>query len=61
MDLRELGLKGMAREFDEAVINGIQRKRTAMEIMSDLLRADGAHRHPVSTRYRSLLSRPIKD
>ena len=47
-----LGLKGMAGAFDEAVTNGIQRKRTAMEILTDLLRAEAAHRHAASIRYR---------
>ena len=32
-----LGLKGMAGAFDEAVTTGIQRKRTAMEILTCLL------------------------
>ncbi len=30
---------GMAGAFDEAVTTGMQRKRTAMEILADLLRA----------------------
>lgn len=47
-----LGLKGMAGAFDEAVTSGIQRKRTAMEILTDLLRAEVAHRHAASIRYR---------
>ncbi|WP_301337962.1 hypothetical protein [Sphingomonas sp. AP4-R1] len=34
-----LGLKGMASAFDEAVTTGLQRKRTTMEILTDLLRA----------------------
>ena len=47
-----LGLRGMAGAFDEAVTSGIQRKRTAMEILTDLLRAEAAHRHAASIRYR---------
>src|SRR5438094_7616074 len=47
-----LGLKGMAGAFDEAVTTGVQRKRTAIEIMADLLRAEAAHRHAASIRYR---------
>ena len=47
-----LGLKGMASAFDEAVTTGVQRKRTAMEILADLLRAEAAHRHAASIRYR---------
>ena len=48
----DLGLKGMAGAFDEAVTSGIQRKRTAMDILTDLLRAEAAHRHAASIRYR---------
>ena len=47
-----LGLKGMAGAFDEAVTTGVQRKRTVMEILTDLLRAEAAHRHAASVRYR---------
>ena len=47
-----LGLKGMAGAFDEAVTTGLQRNRTAMEILTDLLRAEAAHRHAASIRYR---------
>jgi len=36
--MRDLGLKGMAGAFDEAVTTGMQRKRTAIEILTDLLR-----------------------
>ena len=50
--MRGLGLKGMAGAFDEAVTIGIQRNRTAMEILTDLLRAEAAHRHAASIRYR---------
>lgn len=48
----QLGLKGMAGAFDEAVTTGVQRKRTAMEILTDLLQAEAAHRHAASIRYR---------
>jgi len=50
--MRGLGLKGMAGAFDEAVTAGVQRQRSAMEILTDLLRAEGAHRHAASIRYR---------
>ena len=50
--MRGLDLKGMAGAFDEAVTNGIQRNRTAMEILTDLLRAEATHRHAASIRYR---------
>ena len=42
--LGQLGLKGMAGAFDDAVTTGLQRNRTAMEMLSDLLRAETAHR-----------------
>ena len=48
--LGELGLKGMAAAFDDAVTTGLQRNRPAMEILSDLLRGDGASScgiHPI--------------
>ena len=56
----DLGLKpvlsfaegGMAGAFDEAVTTGLQRKRTTMEILTDLLRAEATHRHSASIRYR---------
>ena len=50
--MRELGLKGMAGAFDEAVTAGVQRQRTTPEILTDLLRAEAAHRHSASIRYR---------
>jgi DNA replication protein DnaC len=50
--MRALGLKGMAGAFDEAVTTGVQRKRTTTEILTDLLRAEAAHRHAASIRYR---------
>ena len=58
-----LGLKGMAGAFDEAVTTGMQRKRTAMEILTDLLRAEAAHRHAASIRYRMTAARlpTVKD
>jgi DNA replication protein DnaC len=58
-----LGLKGMAGAFDEAVIAGLQRKRTTMEILADLLRAEAAHRQAASVRYRMAAARlpAIKD
>ena len=50
--MRSLGLKGMAGAFGEAVTTGLQRKRTTHEILTDLLRAEAAHRHAASIRYR---------
>ena len=50
--MRELGLKGMAGAFDEAVTAGVQRQRTTPKILTDLLRAEAAHRHSASIRYR---------
>ncbi len=51
-DMRGLGLKGMAGAFDDAVTAGEQRQRYAMEILTDLLRAEAADRHAASIRYR---------
>ena len=34
------------------VTTGVQRKRTTAEILTDLLRAEAAHRHAASIRYR---------
>jgi hypothetical protein len=48
----QLGLKGMAGAFDETVTTGLQRNRTAMEILTDLLGAETAHRQAASIRYR---------
>jgi len=50
--LTGLGLKGMAGAFDEAVTTGLQRKRTIMEILADLVRAETTHRHAASIRHR---------
>lgn len=50
--MRGLGLKGMAGAFDEAVTTGLQRQRTTIEILTDLLRAEATHRHAASIRYR---------
>ncbi len=59
-----LGLKGMAGAFDEAVTTGLQRGRTVMEVLADLLKAEAAHSrgphalcawggcHAASIRYR---------
>jgi DNA replication protein DnaC len=55
--LGELGLKGMVSAFDEAVTTGLQRNRTTMEILTDLLRAETAHRHAASVRYRMTAAR----
>ena len=50
--MRRLGLKGMVGAFDEAVTTGVQRQRSTTEILTDLLRAEAAHRHAASIRYR---------
>ena len=42
--LGDLGLKGMAGAYDEAVTTGLQRGRTALEILAELIKAEGAHR-----------------
>ena len=52
-----LGLKGRAGAFDEAITTGLQRKRTTMEILTDLLRAEATHRHTASIRYRMTAAR----
>ncbi|WP_327754306.1 IS21-like element helper ATPase IstB [Sphingobium sp. SJ10-10] len=61
--LKRLGLKGMIAAFDDAVTNGVRRDRTAMEMLGDLLRAEGAHREAASIRYRMTAARlpAIKD
>ena len=61
--MAELGLKGMAGAFDEAVTTGLQRKRTTMEVLTDLLRAEATHRHAASVRYRMSAARlpAVKD
>ncbi|WP_395445124.1 ATP-binding protein [Caulobacter sp. UC70_42] len=48
----QLGLKGMAGAFDETVTTGLQRNRTAMEILAELLKAETNHRQAASIRYR---------
>src|SRR3546814_19432250 len=55
--MRGLGLKGMAAAFDEAVTTGLQRKRTIMEILTDLPRAEATHRDEASIRYRLTAAR----
>ena len=50
--LGQLGLKGMAAAFDDAVTTGLQRNRTALEMLADLLKAETAHRQAASIRYR---------
>ena len=50
--LGDLGLKGMAGAYDEAVTTGLQRGRTALEILAELIKAEGAHRQAASIRYR---------
>src|SRR3546814_11455139 len=55
--MRGLGLKGMAAAFDAAVTTGLQRKRTIMEILTYLLRAEATHRDATSIRYRMTADR----
>ena len=50
--LGQLGLKGMVAAFDDAVTTGLQRNRTALEMLADLLKAAAAHRQAASIRYR---------
>ena len=50
--LGQLGLKGMASAFDQAVTTGIRRNRSAIEILTELLKAEAAHRQAASIRYR---------
>lgn len=50
--LGQLGLKGMAGAFAETVTTGLQRNRTAKEILADLLKAETNHRRAASIRYR---------
>jgi DNA replication protein DnaC len=59
----QLGLKGMAGAFDEAVTTGLQRGRTATEILADLIKAETLHRQAASIRYRLTAARlpVIKD
>jgi DNA replication protein DnaC len=47
----------MAGAFDDAVTTGLQRQRTTMEILTDLLRAEATHRHAASIRYRMAAAR----
>src|SRR3546814_17816675 len=56
--LTGLGLKGMAGAFDEAVTTGLQRKRTTLENLTDLLRAEPTNRHAASVHSRMNTARP---
>lgn len=40
----QLGLKGMAQAYDQAVTTGIRRNRSVTEILAELLKAEAAHR-----------------
>nr|NKQ94749.1 ATPase [Escherichia coli] len=61
--MAEWGLRGIAGAFDEAVTTVLQRKRTTMEGLTDLLRAEATHRHAASVRYRMSAARlpAVKD
>lgn len=48
----QLGLKGMAQAYDQAVTSGIRRGRSVTEILAELLKAEAAHRQAASIRYR---------
>lgn len=48
----ELKLRGMAGAFDEAVVQGLRRRRQVEEILADLLRAEATEREVRSIRYR---------
>jgi DNA replication protein DnaC len=48
----ELKLRGMAAAFDEAVVEGLRRRRQVEEILADLLRAEAIEREARSIRYR---------
>jgi DNA replication protein DnaC len=48
----ELKLRGMAGAFDEAVVQGLRRRRQVEEILADLLRAEATEREARSIRYR---------
>ena len=50
--MSELGLKGMASAYDEAVTTGIKRQRDVTEILADLIKAEAAERAMRSIRYR---------
>lgn len=50
--LGQLGLKGMAQAYDQAVTTGIRRNRSVTEILAELLKAEAAHRQAASIRYR---------
>ena len=50
--LSELKLRGMVAAFDETVVQGLRLRRSAEEILADLLRAEAAERRSRSIRYR---------
>ncbi len=50
--MNELGLKGMALAYDEAVTAGVKRQRDVTEVLADLIRAETAERRMRSIRYR---------
>jgi DNA replication protein DnaC len=50
--MNELGLKGMASAYDDAVTTGVKRQRDVTEILADLIKAEGAERRMRSIRYR---------
>ena len=50
--LSELQLRGMVAAFDETVVQGLRLRRSAEEILVDLLRAEAAERRSRSIRYR---------
>lgn len=57
------GLKRLGGDFGETVTTGMQRKRTALEIQTDLLRAEAAYRHAAPISYGMTAARllAVKD
>ena len=50
--MTELGLRGMAGAYDDAVTTGVKRQRDVTEILADLIKAEAAERRMRSIRYR---------
>ena len=50
--MNELGLRGMAAAYDDAVTTGVKRQRDVTEILADLIKAEGVERSMRSIRYR---------
>ncbi len=50
--LQQLKLSAMVEHWDEIVTDGIRRKRSTMDILGRLLKAEQTHRHARSIQYR---------